>query len=369
MGKVTIKNPSDFANALLGDLGDPDSKIDVSNIDAWEAAEGGNWHNSAKYNPLNTEMQEPGSVSMGGGSKVQSYTSWQEGLDATVATLEQPGHGYSQILSDLSTSQPWLTFKKSVAASGWDGSSHYAGNSVFGSNTPPSGTTNPQAYSTGVNAGQTANTAANSPGKGNANLTGFAGVLQELQTLYSPSVSTTVWGFIPDVPTDIGNTLTMIFVRGMSSIVFTLLIGFGVSTLLHGESSGGGSSSSSPTNILEFVNKSQQANTRNALSGERLNIAKTKEANTQTRHEQRLSDNEAARQARVAHEKEASARLEQRLKDTAATRRTNAKKARDLHARHEQRLRDNALARRARQKLANTPRVIVKHTTVQHVKG
>lgn len=281
---TTIKNPQDWANAFLGALGMPDSKTNVSNVVAWEEAEGGNWNNNAKYNPLNTSQKEPGSTSIGGGSKVQAYTSWQQGLDATTATLEQGGYGYPQILADLNTSQPWIDFKRAVSASGWDGSSHYKGNSVFDSSTAPSGNTSSGAYNLGANATTSTNTAENKPGKGAANLTGFAGILQMLQGIYDPSLSQTTWGFIPNIPGDISSTITMIFVRGTSALLSVLIIGIGVSTLIHGESSGGGSSSSGPTNVLEFINASQQGNIKLGHAERRLQVAEAHEARLQDEH-------------------------------------------------------------------------------------
>ena len=52
--------PLTWAKALLEQLHMPLTTQNTAAITAWEMAEGGNWHNSAHYNPLNTTMPEPG---------------------------------------------------------------------------------------------------------------------------------------------------------------------------------------------------------------------------------------------------------------------------------------------------------------------
>jgi cell wall-associated NlpC family hydrolase len=81
-----INNPTDFADALLISLGAPTSPANVSSVVAWEAREGGNWHNSATNNPLNTTLPEPGSLPMNSVG-VQAYVDWPQGIKATVDTL------------------------------------------------------------------------------------------------------------------------------------------------------------------------------------------------------------------------------------------------------------------------------------------
>lgn len=290
MGKTyTIKNPTDWANAFLGALGMPDTKTNVTNIVGWEAAEGGNWNNSAKYNPLNTEQPAPGSKSMGGGSKVQSYTSWQEGLDATVATIQQPGNGYPQILADLNTSQPWMDFSNAVSSSNW-------GTHLSGASPSSSGGTNSAAYSSGVTATNNDGSSANTPStsKGNKKLQGFAGVLQEMDALYNPSFSKTVLGFIPNIPADIQGTATMLVVRGFSAILSVGLVFIGINTFIHGSSSSG--SANGPMNVLEFVNNTQMQNRKIGLSQERVKTASIREADVSARHQQKLADKERERE-------------------------------------------------------------------------
>jgi hypothetical protein len=90
-------NTRTWAIALLQGLGIPQSTGAIAAIMHWEQEEGGNWHNQAKYNPLNTTYPEPGSStfsSVGAGSaSIRIYTSWHQGLDATVKTLENGSYG------------------------------------------------------------------------------------------------------------------------------------------------------------------------------------------------------------------------------------------------------------------------------------
>jgi hypothetical protein len=95
-------NQTTWAQALLAAIGAPTSSSNVNSIVTWENREGGNWHNTAKYNPLNTTYPMPGSSNMnnlGGGQGVQAYTSWQQGLEATVDTLKSSS--YSDIVGAL----------------------------------------------------------------------------------------------------------------------------------------------------------------------------------------------------------------------------------------------------------------------------
>ena len=81
-----------WAQALLGYLGLPVTSQNLTAITAWELAEGGNWFNSARFNPLDTTMPEPGATAMNGVG-VKAYTSWAEGFTATIATLNNGLYG------------------------------------------------------------------------------------------------------------------------------------------------------------------------------------------------------------------------------------------------------------------------------------
>jgi hypothetical protein len=112
----TINTPQDFAVDLLRALGDPVSSASTQAIVAWCKAEGGAWNNPAHFNPLNTSMRMPGSYGING-SDVQSYTSWSQGLVATVATLNSGA--YRGILAALSEGYSVGAVEGAVASSPW----------------------------------------------------------------------------------------------------------------------------------------------------------------------------------------------------------------------------------------------------------
>lgn len=97
----SINNPTDFANALLSALGFPVTGADVTTLVFWENHEGGNWHNDARYNPLNTTQPEPGSGVTGTQGDIGVYLSWDQGIEATVTTLRNGF--YPTILASLAS--------------------------------------------------------------------------------------------------------------------------------------------------------------------------------------------------------------------------------------------------------------------------
>ena len=65
--------------------------------------EGGHWKNTADYNPLNTTLNRPGAKSMNSVG-VKAYTSWEQGLDATISTLtgaSAQSRGYTALVDAL----------------------------------------------------------------------------------------------------------------------------------------------------------------------------------------------------------------------------------------------------------------------------
>jgi hypothetical protein len=288
---TTIKNPADFAAALLGALGEPNNKTNVTNIEGWETAEGGNWDNTAAYNPLNTTQKEQGSSPISGNSSgVQAYTSWQEGLDATVQTLEAGNDGYPDILASLSDSAPWQDFATAVTNSSW-------GTKLTGDAAPVYSTPAEGSNQVGVNATDNSGAAANSPSKtaGAQKLTGFAGILQAIDTWYNPDVNSTVLGFLPNIPSDIEHTAILIFTRATSAVLSVGMLLIGVRLLVGGSSSSGGGSNN---NVIEFVNNAKIQNEKLAQSSMRLETQKLKESAVATRHHEKLADNAATRQSR-----------------------------------------------------------------------
>lgn len=110
--------PSSWAQAFLSGAGLPVTGCNVSAVTAWEAAEGGNWANSARFNPIDTTQPEPGSWPMNSVG-VQAYPSWAAGLSATVTTLQNGNYpgiiaalqagGSAQAVADAVAASPWGT--------------------------------------------------------------------------------------------------------------------------------------------------------------------------------------------------------------------------------------------------------------------
>ena len=116
MASLAINGPPDFAVALLRTLGDPMTMQNIGAIVAWCTREGGAWNSPARFNPLNTSLKMPGSHGINGDG-VQSYTSWSQGLTATVATLNSGA--YRGILAALSVGSSVGAVESAVAASPW----------------------------------------------------------------------------------------------------------------------------------------------------------------------------------------------------------------------------------------------------------
>jgi hypothetical protein len=80
----TAVTPVSWADSVLSALGAPQSAANKQSLIAWALLEGG----GGQYNPLNTTLPESGASSLNGVG-VENYTSWSQGVQATVATLEQ----------------------------------------------------------------------------------------------------------------------------------------------------------------------------------------------------------------------------------------------------------------------------------------
>jgi hypothetical protein len=112
--------PTEFAQAVLAAIGAPATKSNVDFITTWAAAEGGHWHNTARYNPLNVTQPEPGSVGTGTQGNIQAFTSPQEGVAATATTIKAyPGLVTFFKQGDADPA----TLVGVVAAGGWGGTS------------------------------------------------------------------------------------------------------------------------------------------------------------------------------------------------------------------------------------------------------
>ena len=116
MAKNGQFNQLSWAKALLVAMRFPVTADNVAAITAWEMAEGGHWYNTAYYNPLNTTQSMPGATvfnSVG----VKAYTSWKQGLEATMKTLKN-GY-YGGILDALRRGNDATAVAAAVGASPW----------------------------------------------------------------------------------------------------------------------------------------------------------------------------------------------------------------------------------------------------------
>lgn len=85
-----MATPKDFAIALLDRLGLEVTDNRLIGLVAFIAIEGGHWHDSARYNPMNTMYPAPGAVQAPGLlTGIKSYPDWQTGIAATAATIAQ----------------------------------------------------------------------------------------------------------------------------------------------------------------------------------------------------------------------------------------------------------------------------------------
>ncbi len=133
----TIKGTSQeqkWAKDVLKQVGVPVTAENLDAMTTWMKFEGGGGgkatgigKNSANYNPLNTTQGAPGATAMNSVG-VKSYLSREQGIEATVQTLEngmyggildalKQGNDAGAVLAAVSKS-PWGTFKRRVATDG-----------------------------------------------------------------------------------------------------------------------------------------------------------------------------------------------------------------------------------------------------------
>jgi hypothetical protein len=127
--------PAGWELCVLQGIGAPVTQANVSDLDEWQAAEGGSTNNTAAYNPFNTARATdaagaplPGVTSANG---FPAFSDWMAGCAATVATLLQPN--MSSITAALRTGNvsPPPAFLAAVDQSQWcapsaDGTPCYA---------------------------------------------------------------------------------------------------------------------------------------------------------------------------------------------------------------------------------------------------
>lgn len=131
---MTTYNPTTWAQALLARIGAPADDQNTQAVVAWEAAEGGNWHNTAAFNPLNTTQPEPGARSVNSAG-VKAYTSWDQGLVATTTTLHNGN--YAPILDALASGTDPQSVLDAIVASPWGTTSISLGSGATTAATAP----------------------------------------------------------------------------------------------------------------------------------------------------------------------------------------------------------------------------------------
>lgn len=113
--------PESWSRAVLTAAHLPVTACNVIVMAAWARRENGNWGNQARFNVLNSTQSEPGSSwfeSTGpGAARIRIYTSWQQGIDATVTTLTN-GY-YPGILAALRAGNSASAVAAAVDASPW----------------------------------------------------------------------------------------------------------------------------------------------------------------------------------------------------------------------------------------------------------
>lgn len=104
----------EWAQAFLRALGAPVVRSNLVAVVAWETAE----YTRASWNPLATTYSMPGATNFNAGG-VKNYTSMEQGIEASIATLRRPRHGYEAILDSLAKGNDAMTTARAINASDW----------------------------------------------------------------------------------------------------------------------------------------------------------------------------------------------------------------------------------------------------------
>lgn len=134
-------NQQQFAVALLQRLRIPVSAGAVKALVGWQNAEGGHWHNQARFNPLNTTQPAAGAGNTGSQGNIKVYRNWNQGLDATVQTLRNGRYG--GILNALRAGNPGRV-AGAIGSSPWGTSAGLVSRTISGAhagNLPAAGST------------------------------------------------------------------------------------------------------------------------------------------------------------------------------------------------------------------------------------
>lgn len=108
----TTQTTGNFASDILNGIGAPVTPENIKFIEAWMRAEGGADHN----NPLNTTQGAPGATDFNSVG-VKTYTSYEQGVQATIQTLTNGLYG--NILDALKAGTSAMSAADALAASPW----------------------------------------------------------------------------------------------------------------------------------------------------------------------------------------------------------------------------------------------------------
>jgi hypothetical protein len=126
---VSDLSPEQFAVSVLQGIGVKPTKANVQAMVGWTRAEGGHWHNDAKYNPLNTTQPMSGAGNTGSQGNIKVYKNWQQGVEATVKTLKN-GH-YGGIIQALKGTDP-SKVAQAIGSSPWGTNASLAARTIAG---------------------------------------------------------------------------------------------------------------------------------------------------------------------------------------------------------------------------------------------
>lgn len=123
-GRMGTKDQQEWAKDFLSRIGAPQSDSNIKALNTWMQAEGKGWStslNRATFNPLNTTLDMPGSVSFNSVG-VKAYTDYEQGMNATISTLtgkNASGRGYTAIIDALKQDAGVSSVLTAVNNSAW----------------------------------------------------------------------------------------------------------------------------------------------------------------------------------------------------------------------------------------------------------
>lgn len=116
-----------FAAAVLQRLGVAVDEGNIQNLLRWMEAEDSRSKASPgsknivaidRFNPFNTTYALPGSTDVND-VKVKGYASFEDGVEATVKTLQSKNYDYSPIIDALKTNTDFNAFKQAIGSTPW----------------------------------------------------------------------------------------------------------------------------------------------------------------------------------------------------------------------------------------------------------